>query len=67
MIASRPFDSSCNGLIMSERVGILIMESISHALRRKAKIYAEVIGYGASSDAHTWFPHIRKGKEHSLQ
>lgn len=37
---------------MSEGAGILILESLSHALRRDAKIYAEVIGYGASSDAY---------------
>lgn len=37
---------------MSEGAGILILESLSYALQREAKIYAEVIGYGASSDAH---------------
>ncbi|KAB8127468.1 beta-ketoacyl-ACP synthase II [Gracilibacillus oryzae] len=50
--ASRPFDQARDGFVMSEGAGILILESLTHALRRKAKIYSEVIGYGASSDAH---------------
>ncbi|MFC7687764.1 beta-ketoacyl-ACP synthase II [Ureibacillus sp. GCM10028918] len=50
--ASRPFDENRDGFVMSEGAGILILESLSHALRRQAKVYAEVIGYGASSDAH---------------
>lgn len=50
--ASRPFDANRDGFVMAEGSGILIIESLTHALRRKANILAEVIGYGASSDAY---------------
>lgn len=52
MKASRPFDGERDGFVIGEGGGIVILESLSHAQRRNAKIHGEVIGYGASSDAY---------------
>ena len=49
--ASRPFDSERDGFVPAEGAGILIMESLDHALNREADILAEITGYGVSSDA----------------
>lgn len=50
--ASRPFDKGRDGFVIAEGCGILILEELSFALKRGAKIYAEIVGYGCTSDAY---------------
>jgi len=50
--ASRPFDRARDGFVMGEGAGALILESLAHAKKRKARIYAEVAGYAATSEAY---------------
>lgn len=51
-IASRPFDKERDGFILAEGAGIIILEELEHALKRKVPIYGEIVGYGASSTAY---------------
>lgn len=61
--ASRPFDKERDGFVMGEGAGILILEELSHALKRNAKIYAEIIGYSVKSGGFHMVIPVKEGKD----
>ncbi len=65
--ASRPFDASRDGFVIAGGGGLLVLEEYEHAKARGAKIYAELTGYGATSDGHDMVAPSGEGGERSMQ
>lgn len=66
-VASRPYDKDRDGFVMGEGSGIVVLEEYEHAKARGAKIYAEVTGYGATSDGHDMVAPSGEGGERSMR
>ena len=65
--ASRAFDADRDGFVISGGAGVVVLEELGHALARGAKIYAEVTGYGATSDGHDMVAPSGEGAERSMK
>ena len=65
--ASRPFDATRDGFVIAGGGGMLVLEELEHAKARGAKIYAEVTGYGATSDGHDMVAPSGEGGERSMR
>ncbi|MBR4748829.1 MAG: beta-ketoacyl-ACP synthase II [Abditibacteriota bacterium] len=65
--ASRPFDRDRDGFVMGEGSGVLLLEDYDHAVKRDARIYAELIGYGCSADASDMVAINKDGARRSMQ
>ena len=65
--ASRAFDANRDGFVISGGCGVVVLEELDHALARGAKIYAEVTGYGATSDGHDMVAPSGEGGERSMR
>jgi 3-oxoacyl-[acyl-carrier-protein] synthase II len=65
--ASRPFDIDRNGFVMAEGCGIMVLEELDHALARNANIYAEIIGFGMTGDAHHITDPDKEGARRCIQ
>ena len=65
--ASRPFDATRDGFVIAGGGGVVVLEELGHALARGARIYAEVTGYGATSDGHDMVAPSGEGGERSMR
>jgi 3-oxoacyl-[acyl-carrier-protein] synthase II len=63
----QPFDKNRKGMMLGEGAGIVILESLEHAQDRKARIYAEILGYGLSCDAHHMTQPLEEGITKCMQ